>query len=500
MGNFCRDKNGKLILNSISFSSSLDENIELFSKIFENDNTFVYRIIQNRNIASLRCAIFFFDGMVSALSINESIVEPIAMFESPHPIAINSALVATQIIEGNDTKQVLDIEKMMNAFLYGDTVVFVDGDATPIVVNTKGFMTRSGSEPDNEKVLSGPREGFTEAFMFNLGMIRRRLKTPDLKFSFNNVGSQTKTVVCLCYIEGIADKAVLAEIKKRLLKIQIDSVLDSNYLNEFMRDNKFSPFPTIGTTERPDIIAAKILEGRIALIVDGTPVAITAPYIFLENFQSNDDYYVDFLYSNLSRLLRVFGFLLTISIPAIYLALLTFHQEMIPTKLLLSISASRQGVPLSTLLESILLLIVFELLKEAGTRTPSVIGQTLSIVGALVLGQSAVEARFVSAPMVIIIAFAGICALAVPKLKTASLLLRIFLLICASILGLYGFVLGMSIILIHLCKIHSFNILYLTDIISKKGSLYRDVFIRFPWFYMKQSDRFIANKGGNSDE
>lgn len=481
-------------LDDIVFTEKLDQNIALMKQIFAEDNTFVTRLVESQSEPKIRCALFFFDGMVNNAQINESIVKPITLWTNPDNRFVNIDVLSSQIIQINDSKITPKPADVMNAFLYGDTVVFIDNDCRPAVVNTKGFSVRSSSEPDSEKVLQGPREGFTEAFMPNLSMIRRRLKNHHLKFTYKTVGTETKTNLVMCYIDNLCDKAVLNEVKKRLDAYDIDSALDSNYIVECISDNKYSPFPTVGVTERPDIVAAKLLEGRVAVLVDGSPVAITVPQIFQETFQSNDDYYMNFLYANMSRFLRIFGFFLTISIPAIYLALLTYHQEMIPTKLLFSIASSRQGVPFPTLLEAIVLLMVFEILKEAGTRTPGTIGQTLSIVGALVLGQAAVEARFVSAPMVIVIAFAGITALLVPKLKTASLLLRMGLLLCAALLGLYGYLFGLALILLHLCSLDSFGVPYLTNIVSSIRKGKRDVFFRFPWFSMKKNHRFIAEQ------
>lgn len=480
-------------LSRLQFTANLDENIARMKEFFKNDNTFICRVVQGRGSPALRAALFFFDGMVQSSSINESLVKPISLWEGT-PLPMDQ--VIEKVLHIDDCPFDPGMDKVLAAFLYGDTIVLVDGDNRPAVVNTKGFEKRGTEEPDNEKVLRGPREGFTEAFMGNLGLIRRRLRTPHLRFEFLETGSVSHTTVSVCYIDGIADKDVLSDVKKRIQSIDLDAVLDSNYLNEIIRDNRYSPFPTAGFTERPDIVAAKLLEGRIALVVDGTPVALTVPHILQETFQANDDYYVSYLYTNLTRWLRVIGFMLTLVLPAIYVALLTWHQEMIPTRLLFSIAASRQGVPFTTFTEAVGTLIVFEILKEAGTRTPDTIGQALSIVGGLVLGQSAVDARFVSAPMVIVIAFSGVTALIVPKLRTAALVYRFFLLICAAVLGLYGVLLGLGLILAHVCNLTSFGIPYLTNVLSAEKHSGRDVIVRFPWFAMKPERRFLAGWNG----
>ncbi len=475
--------------SDLTFTTDLDHNIAQMKRIFAHDNTFICREVQGSGTPALRAALFFFDGMVESATINQSLVRPLRRW-ARGPLPMDA--VIHEVLEVDDCPLDPGMDKLFQAFLYGDTIVLVDGDSRPAVVNTKGFAKRSPEEPDNEKVLRGPREGFTEAFMGNLALIRRRLRTPDLCFEFMQVGSVSDTTVSLCYIDGIADRTVLDEVKRRVQQIDLDAVLDANYLSEIMRDDRASPFPTTGFTERPDIVAAKLLEGRVALVVDGTPVVLTVPHILQETLQANDDYYVSYLYTNLTRWLRALGFLLTLILPAVYVALVTWQQEMLPTRLLFSIAASRQGVPFSTFTEAVGTLIVFEILKEAGTRTPDTIGQALSIVGGLVLGQAAVDARFVSAPMVIVIAFSGVTALVVPKLRTATLVFRFFLLVCAAVLGLYGVLFGLALILAHACRLTSFGIPYLTNLLSAEKHSRRDVLLRYPWFAMKPRRRFLA--------
>lgn len=479
--------------SELQFTTDLEYNIRQMKQLFAHDSTFICREIKGRGEPAIRAALFFFDGMVNSESINLALVRPIS--RSTQASMPMDALIR-EVLQTDDCTLNPPTDKLFTAFLYGDAIILVDGDSRPVVVNTKGFAKRSPEEPDNEKVLRGPREGFTEAFMGNLALIRRRLRTPDLCFEFLTVGSVSNTAVSLCYINGIADQTVLHTVQQRIQSVGLDAVLDANYLNEIIRDDRFSPFPTIGFTERPDIVAAKLLEGRIAIVVDGTPVVLTVPHILQETFQTNDDYYISYFYTTLTRWLRVLGFVLTLTLPAIYVSLLTWQQEMLPTRLLFSIAAARQGVPFSTFAEAVGTLIVFEILKEAGTRTPDTIGQALSIVGGLVLGQAAVDARFVSAPMVIIIAFSGVTALIVPKLRTASLLLRFFLLVCAAILGLYGVMLGLTLILAHVCGLQSCGIPYLTNLLSAEKHSGRDVWVRFPWFAMQPSHRFLAGWNG----
>ena len=376
-----------------------------------------------------------------------------------------------------------------------ETVVtkLTDGDARPVLVNTKGFDKRSTAEPENERVLSGPREGFTECFMPNLALIRRRVNDPRLKFRFMRVGSRTNTNVCLCYIAGLCENSLVERLETRLTALDIDSVLDSNYLAERIRDHRWSPFPTLGTTERPDVAASRMLEGRCVIVVDGSPVALTAPFLFQECFQSNDDYYISFLQANLSRILRVIGFVFTITFPAMYAALMLYHRELVPARLLFAVSAAQRGVPLPIGGEILLMLFVLEALKEAGARTPGAMGQTMSIVGGLVLGDAAVSARFAAAPTVIVVAIAGVTGLMVPKLQTAALWLRFVLLAAAASWGLYGVGLALGLTLAALCRMHSCSVPYLLNLVPRISAEHEDTWLRYPWFFMR-CDRFAVKR------
>ena len=481
-------------MDTITFSTDLESNIRLMQTIFQGDNTFVTRRAVGH--AGLSCAVFFFDGMVNNIAINQSVIRPIVCSDLGRASAETLCQTVLQI---NDSRVETDVSKLFASFLYGDTVVFTEGEARPVVVNTKGFSVRSASEPENERVLSGPREGFTECFMPNLALIRRRLNDKRLKFTFLRIGSRTNTVVCLCYLAGVCEQKLIAHLKRKLEALDIDSVLDANYLAERIRDHRLSPFPTLGTTERPDVVAARLVEGRCAIVVDGSPVVLTAPFLFQECFQSNDDYYISFLQANLSRLLRVAGFVFTITFPAVYIALMLYHRELVPARLLFAVSAAQRGVPLPIGWETFLLLLVLEALKEAGARTPGAMGQTMSIVGGLVLGQAAVSARFAAAPTVIVVAIAGVTGLMVPKLQTATLWLRFALLAGAAAYGLYGVSLALALALTWLCRMHSCSIPYLLNLIPRVQAEQEDAWLRAPWFFMRY-DRFAVKRNSSKGD
>ena len=338
-------------------------------------------------------------------------------------------------------------------------MLFIDGVAEVIIIDTIGWRTRAISEPQAETIVRGPREGFTESLNLNLTLLRRRIVNPNLKLKFMRIGKQTKTLVCVCYIEGIAQEPILEELMTRLNNIDIDSILDSGYIEELIKDAPYSPFRTIINTERPDVVAGKLLEGRFAVICDGTPVVLTLPSIFVEVFQSNEDYYDNFLYSSFVRSLRWLCFFIGTSVPSIYVSLVMFHQELLPTSLLLSIYSSRKGVPFPTIVELFGMILLFELLKEAGLRMPKNIGGAVTIVGALVLGDAAVSARLVSAPIVEVTAITGIASFMLPQ-ALGIVMIRLILLVLSSILGLYGYIFGVMGILLHMMSIRSFGIPY----------------------------------------
>ncbi len=470
----------------------INENIKMFKDIFKNDDTLVIREFENSARDSVRLCCFYIDGMVNTKVLNDDIMRP-AMYNT----TINKdddviTLLQEKVVFSNEAKKSSELSKLIEAILYGDTILIADGSSDGLILNTKGWQTRGITEPEAEKVERGPREGFTEAILVNLSMIRRKLKTQDLKFGFKEMGAQTHTKVCVCYIDGIVNKSVLKEVNKRLDKINIDGIIDSGYISEMIKDEPLSPIKTVGSTERPDIVAAKLLEGRVAIVVDGTPMVLTAPHLFVEYFQTNDDYYVNYIFSSINRILRILGSFISISIPAVYLAFVTYHQELIPTSLLLSISASRKGVPVPTIVEILLILFAFELLREASIRMPSNIGSALSIVGALVLGQASVEAKLISAPMVIVVAITGITGLMIIKLKGATIIARLFLLLLSSFFGMYGYVFGMVGMLIYLCTIRSFGIPIMQGISPSNLADLQDGAVRTPWFNMKYRPKFLA--------
>lgn len=475
--------------------TSLDKNIAKVKSIFTEDATIGMRRITNCHDYTLKYCIVQNDGLVSAETINNNIIKSLISTKVSLVKGQQIDRLIHQVISVNQIKKTNQWKEIIESVTYGDSILFIDGESEALILNTKSFNTRGIGEPVNEKVLLGPREGFCEVLMINLSMVKRKIRNNDLKIKFQSFGVRTHTQICICYVDKLVNKKVLGELYRRLETIEIDGVLDSHYITEFIQDSKMSPFHTIGYTERPDVVVGKLLEGRIALFVDGSPVVLTLPYLFIENFQCNEDYYLNYYYASLGRILRIFGFILGITLPAFYIVTVAFNQEIFPTTLLTNLVRERTGAPLPAVLELIVMLILFDILKETGMRMPTGIGQALSIVGAIVIGQAAVAAKLVTAPMLIIIALTAISSFMVPKMNAPIIYCRMLLIILSSILGLLGFITGVSILLTHLLNLYSFGIPQITSMDSLKYKEVKDTFIRGPWWKMiEQSSDLTENK------
>lgn len=478
---------------SFSIAKDVEENLEIMKKLFADVDIMRYKHIEDE--AHRKYAIAYSDGMVSSGILNEHILSPImhsrGVEEGPDFIE----RLISEVVEVSEAEPTDDFCKIVASICYGDTVLFVDGCESAAILNTKAFPLRAIAEPDSEKALAGPREGFTEGIMQNISLIRRRARTNDLKLRHLTIGRRTQTCVMVCYLDELVNRPALEELMKRLRTIDIDGVLDSNYLLEMISDHRKSMFRTIGTTERPDVVVGKILEGRIAILVDGTPQVLTVPFLFVENFQSSEDYYLNYYYTSFSRLIRIAGFFLTIAVPGLYIAVVAFHHEMLPTALLLNITLERQSVPFPAAVEAFVMLLVFEVLRETGVRMPTNIGQALSIVGALVIGQAAVEAKLVAAPMIIIVGITGITNLLVPKIRTPILYFRFFVLVMASIFGFYGLTIALALMVIDIVTLTSFGVPMVLADGAMGGQRMKDTGVRAPmWNMVTRPDELTKNR------
>lgn len=473
-------------------TASLKDNLAFFQQLFAKDEVLRVRELSVNHKTKFNCTLLFMDGMVNGQVLNDSVIRPLLHCDVENAQDSVVDYVQKQVLYACEVEETTDLMKMLQNLLYGDSLLLFEETNQVLIIDVKGWKTRGIDEPQDERILQGPREGFNESILGNVALIRRKLTTPDLCVQTMRIGKRTDTQVYLCYLDSLADSRVVAEVKKRLNTIDIDGVLDANYITELIKDSPYSLLKTTGSTERPDTVVGKLLEGRVAIMVDGSPVVITVPYLFIENFQSDDDYYVNFYYSSIGRILRIVSFFLSISVPAIYISLITYHKELLPTSLAVSISAARNGVPFPVFVECIMLLVIFEILKETGLRMPQSVGHALSIVGGLVVGQAAVEAKLVSAPMVIIIALTGITGLMIPRLKGVIVYARIGLIVLATMFGLYGYFFGISALMIHILSLQSVGVDYTGYLTSLNPQQSKDTAIRAPWWNMRTRPDFLT--------
>ena len=476
-------------------SPLLERNLERLKGIFKGNGDIVFREFSIGPDAR-KAALLFIDGLVNQTQINESVVKPLMLWSRLHPEIdardlrdaddiLNGALAASDVKKGDALKDAVE------SALAGDAVLLVDGLDQAVIVSAKGWEKRSVTEPENETVVRGPREGFTENLRTNTAMLRRKIRSASLRLEPMQIGDRTHTNICLAYVEGLANPDLLEEIRKRLLTIHTDAILSDGYVEQFIEDAPYSVFQTIGYSEKPDVVAGKLLEGRAALIVDGSPFVLTMPMLFIENFQTSEDYAVRSYYATFLRALRLIAFVFSLFAPALYVVLASFQQELIPTPLLFTMAASSEGVPFPAAIETAIMLLTFEILKEAGVRLPKPVGQAISIVGALVMGQAAVQAGFVGAPVVIIIALTAVSSFVSPYVADANAVLRWYLLILASSMGGFGITVGVLTILVHLSSLKSFSTPYLSPIAPMYTSDLKDTFVRWPLWGMRTRPRAL---------
>jgi len=461
----------------------LETNVEAIKKELTDCNDVVFRslVIENR-----KATVVYVDGLIDRAS-----QELHGLHQLLTSIPIKNLTVEyleQQILSVNHVLESTKIDDLIKKVLEGNTILLVDQLEKALVLDVKGGQNRGVAEPETEASIRGPREGFTEQLGVNTSLIRKKIRSKHLKLVSKEIGAETKTGVVVMYMDNLAPENLVKEVFSRLDKIKIDGVLESGYIEEFIEDNPWSFFPQMQNTERPDTVAANLLEGRIIILVDGTPFALILPVSFWQFLQASEDYYQRFHISIFLRILRITFIFLALLLPAFYVAVTTYHQEMIPTNLLFSIAASREAIPFPVFIEALIMEIAFEALREAGVRLPKVVGQSVSILGALVIGQAAVEAGIVSAPMVIIVSMTGIASFTIPRFNMAISirLLRFPMMVLGGSFGLLGIVLGSIIILTHLCKLTSLGIPYFSPLGPLNWSELKDVFIRAPWWALKK--------------
>ncbi|WP_255314492.1 spore germination protein [Bacillus sp. FJAT-26390] len=421
----------------------------------------------------------YLETMTSVPFIMDHIVKPLShRNKGEHESSSESLLqgLMVQYFGGLSCELIGDLKELAHKMAAGYAGLALDGASSILMLDVKKMDNRSVAEPTSQAVVRGPKDGFTESADTNMSLIRRRLINEKLRFEKYIVGAKSFTPVYLTYLEGGVESKVLDRIRKRLQQNEMSSVMDSGNLEELLRPKGFSLFPTVYSSERPDAVCCSIMEAKAAIIVNGSPFVLVVPAVMNDFFKSPEDHYQWFAFGTFTRLLRYLAFFFSLLAPAIYIAITTFHAELIPTVLLTSIVAQREGIPFPAVIEILLMEITFEILREAGTRMPRVVGQTISIVGALVLGEAAVQAGIVSSINVIVVSLTAISGFAVPiySFGTNVRLLRFGFIFLAGLLGLYGVILGSAFLLIHMVRLQSFGVVYLSPFVPFRASNQKD--------------------------
>jgi len=473
--------------SDMEFTINLEDNYAKLQAFLKESTDVVFRKFKLGKLG-IECALVYVDGLVDKTVIHNSILKPI-MFETSE-LHIDHAydFILNHAVTVADIKETNKLDEAILFIMSGEAALIIDGFDKVIIVSARGWPTRGISDPDTEGVIRGAKEGFTETLRTNTALLRRKCKDPNMVIRTIRLGRRSKTDIAYVYIKGITNDELIKELEERLNKIDIDQIIDSGHLEQLIQDNSWSPMPQVQATERPDKAVSNLMEGRIIILVDNSPFALIIPSTFAQFFQSPEDYNERWIVASFIRILRWISSFLAVFTPAIYISLVTYHPGLIPSRLALSIAATRAGVPFPSIIEALLMETTIELLRESGARLPGAIGQTIGIVGGIIIGDAAVNAGLTSPIMVIVVALTAIASFVIPTYSAAVGLrtMRFPLMILANFLGLYGVILGFIVINIHLVSIKSFGVNYMSPQAPTVFQDLKDFFIRAPARKMKK--------------
>lgn len=440
----------------VRLNRDLMENMVKVRALSQNSTDLLERQIE---VSGVPVAILMCEGMVNLQLFTQILVRPLTelSLENADGEAV-ARWVSRETVLSGDQKEFFTYDELFSFLMAGFVVLLIDGVDRGIACGMQGYSFRSVSEPSTEMNITGSREGFVEPIRVNQTMIRRRLRSPSLKFEMYPIGEKSRTDICLVYLTDTADPRMVEEVKRRLGKLSSDILLSQGYLRPYLEGQPLSPFSSVGTTERPDTLCAKINEGRIGILVDGTPFALVVPYLFEEHFQSMDDYSYRPYYGSFIRLLKYFTFLLSIFLPGGYVAITSFSPEMLPDTLLFNIAASEQQTPFSMMTEALVIHLIYEIMREAGLRLPRPVGHAVSIIGALVIGDAAVKAGIIGSSMVMVVALTALSSFVVPSLYEPAAILKFVFILVGGTWGLFGISVGFVLLLTNLCALESLGV------------------------------------------
>ncbi len=473
----------------VKVNTDLQSNIRYFKERLGNSFDVKYR---NCTVSEKAFVFVMLDGMCDSLLITEQIMNPILNADFSGVRDDKTVYDAADRVTASIDKSITnDLNKAIEELISGNLVMMVEGCETAILFGVQKFPKRPPNEPNTEMQERGSREGFVENFKDNVTMLRRRVRSPELKIEIVEVGDTSKTRVCICYFSDRINGKTLESVRERLKNATLDTVLGSGYIQTFLDSKHPSIFSGVGMTERPDVAVAKMSEGKICMIVDGTPNALVVPYLLTEHFHSLDDYLKQPYYATFVRSLKLIAFIFSTFLPGLYVAICTFHQEIIPETMIFGITGQESRTPLPIMFEAFFIHIIYEIVREAGLRMPKSVGHAISIVGALVIGDSAVTAGIISAPMLIIVGLTAVSSFVISTLYEPVAILRFTFILVGGITGLYGIMLGFAVVLVNAAAINPYNVPFTSPLSPTKTGAFRDLLIREGWRKMGKRKMLI---------
>ncbi|MTI57540.1 spore germination protein [Geosporobacter ferrireducens] len=484
------------------FLADIDKNINILQSFLCESDDIVFRTFQITTLPSIKAAVVFIESLVDTSELESSVLSPLTLgigeksLEERKVLSSDTAALIEKNLININISFYQQAEMAIDEILKGNGILLINGFPKAISIDISKIIGKKHAEPKTEKVVKGPQQGFVEDIATNIAIIRRRIKSPHLAIKALQLGRVSKSEVKVLYLDNIADLSIVEELFRRLKRIDVDGIMGSSMIEEYITDSPVNLFPTTYYTERPDRVQAMLLDGRVAIVYDGTPFVIVIPAIVSDFFTTPEDYYQNYYFSTFNRLLGYFGALILTFLPSIYIAFTTFHQEMIPTRLALSLAGTKAGVPYPAFVEALIMEFSFEALREAGIRLPIHMGQAVSIVGALIIGQAAVEAGLVSPTVVIIVAITAIFSFTMPynNFSLSLRLIRFINMALAATLGIYGIMTSALIIALSLTSLRSFGVPFMVPFAPLSLQDMKDWVLRFPdWSITKRSPHIVNN-------
>lgn len=468
----------------------LKENIDMIKQISGGSSDV---LVSEFTTGGIKCALLCCEGMMSSQTATEMVLEPITDI----PQQTNSAGLFSYIMKyrllSTDRPEATDYATLFRLLHSGFAVLIADGMNKALAFGVQGYSARGIQEPSGEGNILGSHEGFVETVRTNMSMLRRRLKTPELVMELMIKGSKSHTDICLCYMKDRVPKELLERIQKSLGDIELESILSTGYIRPFLEKKSFELFSSTGLTERPDVLCSKLIEGRVAILVDGVPYGIIIPRLFCESFQTLDDYAYKPYYATFIRWLKYGAFILAILLPAIYASIVMYHPELLNSTLLLLLVEEEKNAPLSIITESFLVLIMYEVIREAGVRLPKPVGGAVSIISGLIIGDAAVKSGLVSTPLLTMTALSVLAGLVLPDLNPQITVLRFAFLLSGGLLGLFGISILACAVLTNICGTEDYGFPFTAPISPFSAKGMGDTVVR-------QGFRKMQNRGFTVEE